>query len=186
MIRGMTDVDAARKHAEMAREMAENMGHDSMNPVIHCRKEGEQDAVILLVGAEAGSLYDAVQAGLSVIPYVPDSIVLMHDGYALMLDTKVDSEQVDQMRRTGMHEPLGHRFAMGDPAVKEQISTLLMSCDSVVLASQSYRWTPVDGWEWDEVRILTQEDGAPADWEWDRLTTGQPRRSLDTIIKEKK
>jgi hypothetical protein len=53
---------------------------------------------------------------------------------------------------------LEEAFLAGDPAVVEQVVTILWPKEErPAMAWQVYRWTPVDGWEWDAPVTATPE-----------------------------
>jgi hypothetical protein len=50
----------------------------------------------------------------------------------------------------GAEPPLAEAFKGGDPAVMEQLVMVFASHAGIKMYRQVYRYTPVDGWEWDK------------------------------------
>lgn len=59
---------------------------------------------------------------------------------------------------------LGEAFAEGDPDVIEQMVVVLRHrYKPTEMAAQTYRYTPVDGYEWDEPEVVTEHASAMID-----------------------
>jgi hypothetical protein len=79
-------------------------------------------------------------------------IAFTADAYVILSTATVASEI-----RPGS---LASLFAAGDPRVREQMSVLVVYSDGTIeAASQTYRWTPTDGWEWDEPMSIVESKG---------------------------
>jgi hypothetical protein len=174
-IEGVDVVEFAKEHAERAKDTAESQGHGNIIPMVHVRQEYGPDVIFGLAGVPAGYLWDAIQLALRSTGIRPTSMVIMSDAYYELV------HGVDDAPSAGS---LGERFRQGDPKVKEALNTVILSSDVSVMVKQVYRWTPVDGWEWDEPEVLYDPDapGPVSDWEWDRLINFLPRRSYEEIM----
>jgi hypothetical protein len=175
-IEGVDVVEFAKEHAERAKDTAESQGHGNVIPMIHARQEGGPDVIFGLVGAPPGQLWEAIQLALRSTGIRPTSLVIMCDAFY----ESVEGEGVPDYTLGS----LAHRFSKGDPNVKEAINTVVLSSDISVLVNQVYRWTPVDGWEWEEANVHYDPDapGPVSDWEFDRLINFLPRRSYEEIM----
>lgn len=163
----------------MAMAMFESMGHGNIQPMLHLRKKGEPDVIGMLGGVPTGMVYEGVQYALSQVPYVPESIVLISDSYYLF---KPDQEYLDSVKN-GTNQPLEAMFKLGDLRVQEACNVTFLCSEAVISIVQAYKWTPVDGWEWGEQVVLdSREQSEVADWEFDRLIGGLPRRDISGLL----
>lgn len=82
------------------------------------------------------------------------------DWFAVTLDAYARDQEGDQPKPEpgALHEA----FTNGDPSVVEQMVVILMdpTAGDLLMARQVYRWTPVDGWEWDEPQMVDSPDDA--------------------------
>jgi hypothetical protein len=176
----MTDlVQSALDHTTMAIEMFEKTGHDEIQPILHLKKEGERDIIGLLTGVPHGMLYEAIQSVLRQCPYEPDTIVVISDAY-YMFDP--DDEYIKSIKNR-TNQPLEVMFKLGDLRVMEACNVSLICKEGSVTVVQSYKWTPVDGWEWGKQEVLDsrKSDNTP-DWEFERLVSGLPRRDISEYL----
>jgi hypothetical protein len=171
----------ATKFADLGKEIAEQQGHGNFAPT--CMVEGTHDnvTIFVMVGVPTGYMYAAVQSVIKEFGEEIKSIALTVDSYMDPTEFEGVEDPEEFKRRLEVRVPLEKRFKDGDPAVKESLHTVIMSPDWNITINQPYKWTPVDGWEWDEPRII--DDGS-SDWEWDRLINGLPRRDLTEIMYE--
>jgi hypothetical protein len=179
----------AREALDYARQTYMDMGHDNFSPMLHIKQKDGDDILILMMGVPPGFLYEAVQQVLALHPITPLVVFLINDSFAVHFDTdEATPEQIayeeEQLRLaaadSGLRIPLAVRFRLGDPYVREMLTVTALSEHGTVLVNQVYRWTPVDGWEWNEPTVMSE--GGETDWHWDRLINGLPRPSLADLI----
>lgn len=175
------DRDSAEMYAKYSKSVAEDLGHGEFVPVVMLEESDDNIVIYVLVGVPTGRMYDAVTAIVSRHESVPKSICICVDAYIDSDEFKDVSDPEELKRRIATRVPLEKRFLDGDPAVKESIHTVVMTPDSDLVINQPYKWTPVDGWEWDEMNVI--EDSV-SDWEWDRIIAGLPRREVNEIMQE--
>jgi hypothetical protein len=173
---------------EGARETYMTLGHDNFDPMLHViQKNDDRDVIILMKGVPTGYLYEAVQRVLSEMGLDPEAIFVINDAYGVYYGEESTQEQREyeeaQLALGGMRTPLGERFAKGDPWVREMLTVTGLSSTETVLVNQIYRWTPVDGWEWNEPKITSE---STTDWVWDRLVNGQPKPEMTEMINRAK
>jgi hypothetical protein len=73
--------------------------------------------------------------------------------FAIILDAYgriADAEHEPDLRP----EDLGDLFTMGDEAVVEQLVLVIAAEDRITSWRQVYRYTPVDGWEWENPQFM--------------------------------
>jgi hypothetical protein len=56
------------------------------------------------------------------------------------------------------HGDLEKEFNAGNPKVVEMMLVMLANDEGISVASQNYRWTPADGWEWDEPNYMMDDE----------------------------
>ena len=180
-------VEFAKSHLETAKAMFISMGHENIQPMLHMRKEGSPDLIGTLEG-QPGYLYEAVQGALSAVReqldgYVPDSIILISDSYYM---TAPDEEYVESVRN-GTNQPLAVMFRLGELRVKEALNLTLIHPEALITVNQPYKWTPVDGWEWDDYEVMDSRntDRAVTDWNYDDLINNRPRKPIEEMLEDK-
>ena len=180
----MSDVllEKVKYHLEPSKMLFMVNGHDSIQPMLFVEKDGEQPIITVLEQAQTGSLYEAVQERLGQLPYVPDTVILISDSFYL---TNPDEEYIESIKR-GTNHSLGTMFALGDLRVKEAINITLMCPEAMITLNQPYKWTPSDGWEWDDIDILdSRESKNGSDWNFNDLINNRPRRPIEEILEDK-
>lgn len=158
----------ALKAHEYARQVMESMGHNNFDlmvvvgtddvtyPIVAQRPEGmpAMDYVCMVL--------DGMTAQLS-LDLGEVSWALLHtDSYA----REVPEEEDLSNYQRGENERL---FLAGSTQVREALQTILLTDDETVTIQQSYKYTPVDGWEWDEPESFTNNEthyslGSRGDW----------------------
>ena len=58
--------------------------------------------------------------------------------------------------------------------MSEQLGTIYLTKDARVFLTQLYRYTPVDGWEWEEVNVMMDttdptNTGSVDEWTWEEV-----------------
>ena len=146
-------------HHAVAREGMERRGHNEFDPMAIFIGSNGMEIPSLMIGPGAGQLREAVVAGYRVMTEMlekrPD--VREHFGPEILGiivhgDTfTIKTPSLDDPRVPQAPGDLQERFEAGDPEVMECLFTIGMSYKNATTnVSQTYRWTPVDGWEWDE------------------------------------
>lgn len=67
--------------------------------------------------------------------------------FAVAADTYGRNSDADDQVPPGS---LGEAFQNGDPLVTEQVVLLVAEATGITGVRQTYRYTPVEGWEWDD------------------------------------
>ena len=171
--------EAFRKVAEALHKIArggmEHMGYNNCPAILAVVPEGSEHApMIKPVSIDTGKAYATVQAHVLHLGYPVKIVVLSRDTYTLKVET-TDPEDPEFIEATSNHRvPLAKRFAEGDPAVTEALSTTAMVSGLTLAINQPYKWTPVDGWEWGEITTIESQD-----WDFDRMVSGQPRLDIN-------
>lgn len=82
------------------------------------------------------------------------------DWFAITLDAYAREQPHGQPRPEP--DTLRHAFLDGDPHVVEQLVIIFKDPDDddLIMFRQVYRYTPVDGWEWDPPQIVDHPDDA--------------------------
>lgn len=168
-------VEWAKQFAEMGRTIYEQMGYNEFIPTLFYKNTAGETVIVGMMGVPTGYMYDAVMKMISELEGDPDVIALTCDAYSDETEFEGVKSDEEFQKRLATRIPLAQRFANGDPNVKESLNTLVLSASGVITVNQTYKWTPVDEWEWDEPRVM--EDGT-SDWKWDRLVNGLPREEL--------
>lgn len=153
---------------EIGRKIMEYMGHENFIPTLVVIPPDDEKAMIATIPLEAGRSYAMVQRVILSMPFIPVSIALTCDTYMAKAGMATEEEVLQELDKP--HVPLAHRFAQGDPDVTEALNTIVLSPGKSATVVQSYKWTPVDGWEWDEPEVNVGND-----WDYERIVTGKPR-----------
>lgn len=176
-------VEFAKDHLETAKTMFVAMGHENIQPMLHMRKEGQPDIIGTLEG-QPGHLYEAVQGALNAMReqfdgYVPDSVILISDSYYM---TAPDDEYMQSVKN-GTNQPLAVMFKLGDLRVKEALNLTLMHPEAMITINQPYRWTPTDGWEWDDYEVMdSRQTEHGSDWDFNDLINNLPRKPIEEML----
>lgn len=169
-------IEWAKQFAEMGKDIAMTMGHNEFIPTLFYRDTEGKTTIVGMMGVPTGHMYDAVlQVLKTALNGTFEMIALTCDAYSDMHEMEGITSDEEFQAHLAVRVGLETRFLAGDSNVKECLNTLVMSADGVITVNQSYKWTPVDGWEWDEPRVI---DDGTSDWEWDRIIAGLPRKEL--------
>lgn len=132
----MTLREDAMEQAMLAREMKEMIGEDVMTPrVVVVTKDGHTDLYMVYGDTDR-----------------------YHEFAAYLVTRKIGTANLAQMfihidawvsKEALSGESAELAFRDGAP-VREAIHTFASDPDDVVIVEQVYRYTPVDGWEWEE------------------------------------
>lgn len=172
--------ELADMHLDIGRVLFETMGYHSTAPVVHLRKEGEDDVAIHVFGAI--DPYEAVVDIVRTCPYVPDSITVTGDICAEF----VPDDDHERMSELMAGDSTITRFAEARGRPVEAVDVVVITPDDYAHGYWVYRWTPVDGWEWGDRDIYEIREGSHQMWGWDRIMNGLPQVSNFEVIEEKK
>lgn len=86
-------------------------------------------------------------------------IAFTGDTYASFIPTEEVSILTPKESRERFGIDLEEEFKKGSERVVEMMMVLLASPEGIAGGSQQYRYTPVDGWEWDEPKIQDEGEG---------------------------
>jgi hypothetical protein len=118
--------------------------------VLYCPRRGKAYMASMDAGESLEVMLSALLAEMRASLGPAMWIAVTTDAYAKRAETP---EDIPTQR-------LGEAFADGDPEVIEQMIVVLRHrYKPTEMAAQTYRYTPVDGYEWDEPEIITQHDG---------------------------
>jgi len=164
------DDEAMLSIHKVSRLTMEAMGHNEFTAMLLAQHPEDGKVIAGPIPITTGYAYSIVQEAVLGLPWVPSFIALSSDTFHYSL--KFDDVEAEEAKKEldKPHIPLAKRFAEGDPAVKEALNTVVLTPERSVSVLQTYRYTPTDGWEWDEPLILET-----ADWNYERLTTGAPQ-----------
>lgn len=120
--------------------------------VVYAPEDSEQAMIAVLEGAD--SVQDALRSLLAEMRETlgpPAWIALTLDSYAKAITDPDWLAQVGHLQEA---------FEGGDPQVTEQLVVMVVDAKRHVEAvSQTYRYTPVEGWEWDSPDYSVTTDG---------------------------
>jgi hypothetical protein len=169
----------ASSAVELGKSLFEQNGYGSMSWIGLFLGIGDDEKAIVVSpeGVPPGNLYDVVCEICKRIPFTVKGICLIMDTYSLHIDASSYTEAEKKFRDELLAGDLGTLFKEGDPRVREALSVCVMSEGGNVMASLPYKWTPVDGWEWDEEESVPED--AAIDWEFERIVAGLPKRETE-------
>lgn len=135
-------------HAARESRMAQEHGDVWVPIVVYASEKGE---ALGLLGATAPVPQQLIQALVQMHDVMghADWIAFTGDTYATYLEAKDESDAMKRMRSM-QGRRLAREFKEGSPDVIEVMVVMLASPKDIQTGYQSYRYTPVDGWEWDE------------------------------------
>lgn len=115
-------------------------------PMVMWSTEGNEGIVALagIHGGVSGALDGALDMVTSMYGELTGFAVLV-DAYGRITDAE---EGIDP-------DDLADRFTMGDPGVVEQMMLLVAHEGEIRVWRQVYRYTPVDGWEWEHPQLMS-------------------------------
>jgi hypothetical protein len=146
------DLEDLDRLLEIGRTHYMHIGYDvPKHPqVLILSEDGTTTAGIGMIGVPEDKI-DSVLASLPdlvPLPFNPKWIAVTIDAYVDLQALKGEREVTKRPREA---------FNDGEPGVAECMYVKLSSDDSVLVAYQPYRWSPVDGWEWDKPIIKEEK-----------------------------
>lgn len=167
----------AEQFAAIGKDIAEDMGHGNFIPTLFIVPEDGHPVVMGLIGVPPGHMYEAIQTVIG--NYKPISLLaLTADTYLERYGHQTPEEAAQRLTKDW--EPLAPRFERGDPNVTEGLHTMVLSAAGAISIHQCYKWTPVDGWEWEEPE--TTESSSATNRKWERLINDLPLEDAGTIV----
>lgn len=96
-------------------------------------------------------------------------MVMVNGGVNVQLMDLPESVQANM--RDIEDSSLNRRFDDGDPKVQQALNTLCMTKDYVTRCLEVYRWSPMDGYEFDHARVAdSNEDAWEPPFTWADIT----------------
>lgn len=154
---------------ESGRRTYEDLGYSNFAPLlVILPKDGDKALIGPVEGITPGRAYQVIQRILMSLDFDPSLIAVTFDAYAYKIDVNA-GETLEEVLKIREGKPLAKLFEEQDPHVTEELSTIVMTSGVSTNVTQCYRYTPADGFEWDEPRI------ARGDWDFDRIVSGKPK-----------
>jgi len=150
-------------------KVMEHQGYNNFATTLMCmRPDNDAINIAIIPEMQAGRAYEIVQMAILSLDYTPSAVSITTDTYCYHMKDSSPEEMdtyVDRRKKS-----LSQMFAEGHPNVREMLHTMMLSETGSVVIGQSYRWSTLDGWEWDEEAISSESD-----WDFARLVSGQPK-----------
>lgn len=138
---GRCPIDVPNPYALFAPARAAREHTDVFLPIVVWQQVEEESPLLLLCGPVLGTMGEDIAFAFAEIMSRygrPVWFAVIADAYARTAYTE------------GAPLSLSEAFGDGDPSVVEQLVLVCASREGVRMLRQVYRYTPVDGWEWDE------------------------------------
>lgn len=181
----MSELEDVVKHShELAVEMKTGAEDGELIPVMVLGFEGATFPC-MMAGIQSGDLLESVKKAIrhvkaTVIPEVEKKegtvvgkmkwVSVSCDSFVQRLEKLHDDETIEEAEKRRLKGYLGEHFKAGSPLVAEAIITTGCAPGEQILVTHIYRYTPVDGYEWEDANysLSSEGDGDPR-WSFESL-----------------